>query len=102
MNLELIIKYIINNSPPTYSYVITKFSGNFFTRGDEGLILYSNSLVSCEVQVRSFAIDHEPVVAHHHALLEERLLGAPIAELLVSSGAHVIHLENQQIDTTQL
>jgi hypothetical protein len=70
----------------------TKISDNFFSRADEGLVFVADSLVGCVVELRSFAIDHEPVVANHHALLEERLLRAPIAELLASSGAHVIHL----------
>jgi hypothetical protein len=75
----------------------TKFSGDFFSRANEGLVFVADSLVGCIVELRSFTVHHEPVVANHHALLEERLLRAPIAELLAASGAHMINLRTNKL-----
>ena len=46
-----------------------------FFRADEGFVALADQLVGAVVQLRAVAVDHVPMVADHHALLEEGRVG---------------------------
>ena len=67
-----------------------------FFRADEGFVTLADQLVGAVVQFRAVAVDHVPVVANHHALLEEGRVGTSVCEPATLQVAHVIQLATVQ------
>jgi hypothetical protein len=64
-------------------------------RAHEGLISLSDELVSGVVLLRGVAVHHIPMIANHHALLEEGLVGAGVSIAASFQVTHVVHLQQQ-------
>ena len=67
-------------------------------RADEWFVSLADQLVGAVVQLRAVAVHHVPVVAHHHALLEERLVGTSECKPATLQVAHVVELATVQSD----
>ena len=67
-----------------------------FFRADEGFVTLADQLVGAVVELGAVAVDHVPVVADHHALLEEGRVGTSVCEPATLQVAHVIQLETVQ------
>ena len=67
-----------------------------FLRADEGFVALADQLVGAVVELRTVAVDHVPVVADHHALLEEGRVGTRVCEPATFQVAHVVQLATVQ------
>jgi len=67
-----------------------------FFRADEGFVALADQLVGAVVELRAVAVDHVPVVADHHSLLEEGRVGTSVCEPTTLQVAHVVQLATVQ------